>query len=94
VISEIRRTEDIASAFEMFKGHADALYVVTEPLVATHRIRINTLALAARLPTMYASREYVEAAGSTPLRSKSVKGASFYRQLAEQIWNPEELAKA
>src|SRR5437870_6362821 len=28
---------------------------------ATHRVRINTLALIARLPTIYSVREYVEA---------------------------------
>ena len=63
VTSEIRRAEDIAPAFEALKGRADALYVVTDPLVNTNRIRINTLALGARLPTMHGSREYVEADG-------------------------------
>src|SRR5438105_638053 len=63
VTSEIRRGEDIAPAFETLKGRADALYVCIDPLVHTHRIRINTLALAARLPTMQAAREYVEAGG-------------------------------
>ena len=29
----------------------------------TQKVRINTFALAARLPTIYAQREYVEAAG-------------------------------
>jgi hypothetical protein len=33
------------------------LYVCIDPLVGTHRIRINTLAPAARLPTMHGSRE-------------------------------------
>ncbi len=60
---EIRRGEDIVPAFEALKGRADALYVCIDPLVNTHRIRINTLALAARLPTMQAAREYVEAGG-------------------------------
>jgi putative ABC transport system substrate-binding protein len=60
---EIRRGEDIAPAFETLKGRADALYVCIDPLAHTHRIRINTLALAARLPTMHGSREPVEAAG-------------------------------
>ena len=63
VTSEIRRGEDIAPAFETLKGRADALYVCIDPLVHTHRIRIDTLALAARLPTMHGSREPVEAAG-------------------------------
>ena len=34
-----------------------------DPLVNTQKVRINTFALAARLPTIYAQREYVEAAG-------------------------------
>jgi putative tryptophan/tyrosine transport system substrate-binding protein len=61
--SEIRRPEDIASAFDALKGHADALYVCTDPLVITHRIQVNTLALAARLPTIHGLREFVEAGG-------------------------------
>jgi putative tryptophan/tyrosine transport system substrate-binding protein len=60
---EIRRGEDIVPAFEALNGRADALYVVIDPLVNTHRIRINTLALAARLPTMHTVRESVEAGG-------------------------------
>jgi putative ABC transport system substrate-binding protein len=61
--SEIGRAEDIAPAFDALRGRADALYVCTDPLVNTHRIRINTLALAARLPTIHGLREYVEAGG-------------------------------
>ena len=60
---EIRRAEDIAPAFEALKGHAEALYVCSDPLTATNRVRINTLALAARLPMMYGVRESVEAGG-------------------------------
>jgi ABC-type uncharacterized transport system substrate-binding protein len=63
IASEIQRGEDIAPAFEALKGRADAFYVCIDPLVGTHRIRINTLALAARLPTMHGSREFVEAGG-------------------------------
>ncbi len=40
-----------------------ALYVAGDPLVNTNRIRINSLALAARLPTMHSNREYVSAGG-------------------------------
>jgi ABC-type uncharacterized transport system substrate-binding protein len=61
---EIRRAEDIPPAFEALKGRrADALYVCTDALANTNRIRINTLALGARLPTMHGSRDYVEAGG-------------------------------
>ena len=61
--SELRRAEDISPAFDALKGRADALYVCVDPLVNTHRIRVNTLALAARLSTMHGLREYVEAGG-------------------------------
>ena len=60
---EIRRGEHIAPAFEGFKGQADALYVSLDPLMNTHRIRINTLALGARLPTLLPFRGFVEAGG-------------------------------
>src|SRR5262249_52260239 len=60
---EIQRAEDIAPAFEAPRGRADALYVCPNPIVFSHRIRINTLALGARLPTMHGAKEYVEAGG-------------------------------
>ena len=60
---EIRRMEDIALAFEAFKGRADALYVVSDPLVNSNRNHINTLALGGRLPTMHGFRELVQAGG-------------------------------
>ena len=63
ITSEIRRGEDIAPALETLKGRAQALYVAGDPLMTTNRVRINTLALGARLPTIYNQREYVEAGG-------------------------------
>ena len=60
---KIQRGEDIAAAFDTLKGRADALYVVSDPIVNANRLRINTLALGARLPTMHSLREYVEAGG-------------------------------
>ena len=54
--SEIRRADDIAPAFDALKGRGDALYVVADPLVTTNRIRISTLALGARRPTMHGQR--------------------------------------
>jgi len=62
-ILEIWRADEIAPAFETLKGRAEALYVPADPLVNSNRIRINTLAQGARLPTMYGFREYVEAGG-------------------------------
>jgi len=63
VASAIRRAEDIAPAFEAITGRADALYVCGDFLQSRYRIRINTLALGLRMPTMLASREDAEAAG-------------------------------
>src|SRR5712692_5206951 len=63
VTLEIRRAQDIPPAFEALKGRADALYVAADPLVSSNQMRINTLALGARLPTMHNFRESVEAGG-------------------------------
>jgi putative tryptophan/tyrosine transport system substrate-binding protein len=63
VTSEIRQAEDITSAFAAFGSDVEALYVCTDPLVLAQRARINTLALTARLPTIYGPREHVEAGG-------------------------------
>ena len=60
---EIRRAEDIVPSFDTLKDRAEALYVCTDPLVITNRARIQTLAMGARLPTVYNSREYVETGG-------------------------------
>jgi putative tryptophan/tyrosine transport system substrate-binding protein len=60
---DIRRAEDITPAFEALTGGADALYVTNDPLTNTNRVRINTLALGARLATIHGLREYVEAGG-------------------------------
>jgi putative ABC transport system substrate-binding protein len=81
-ISEVRRVEDIASAFDALKGRADALYVCADPLMYTHRIRINTLALSVRLPTMHGIREYVEAGG---LMSYGANIADLFRRNAEYV---------
>jgi putative ABC transport system substrate-binding protein len=81
-ILEIRRADDIASAFEAIKGRAEALYVPAEPLVNTNRIRINTLAQSARLPTMFGFREYVEAGG---LMSYGPNVPGLFRRAAEVV---------
>jgi putative ABC transport system substrate-binding protein len=60
---DIRRAEDIAPAFAALKGRADALFVVSDPLVSSHRIQIHALALEARLPTASGLRDYVEDGG-------------------------------
>jgi putative tryptophan/tyrosine transport system substrate-binding protein len=60
---EVRRSQDIAAAFEALKGRAEALYVTADPLLTTYHVRIITLANIARLPTINPFREHVEAGG-------------------------------
>jgi putative tryptophan/tyrosine transport system substrate-binding protein len=79
---EIRRSEDIAPAFETIRDRADAIYIVIDALVVVNRVRINTLALNARLPTMHAFRESVEAGG---LISYGPNFAELWRRSAEYI---------
>ena len=79
---EIRRGDDIAPAFEALRGRVDALYVVGDALVITHRVRINTLALIARLPTIYFVREYVESGG---LMSYGPNFPDLFRRAADMV---------
>jgi putative tryptophan/tyrosine transport system substrate-binding protein len=78
----IRQVEEIAPAIEALKSRADALYVATDPLIFTHRIQINTLALGARLPTIYGSREYVDAGG---LVSYGPNWTDIFRRTADYV---------
>jgi putative tryptophan/tyrosine transport system substrate-binding protein len=79
---EIRRAEDIAPAFEALKGRADALYVCSDPLINTNRTRINILAVGARLPTVHAFREHVEAGG---LMSYGANFPDLFRRAGDYV---------
>src|SRR5215472_4419107 len=78
----IRRAEDVSPAFDALKGRAEALYVSTDPLIFTNVGRINTLALGARLPTIYNGREYIESGG---LMSYGPSYADLFRHAAEFV---------
>ena len=80
--SEIRRAEDIQPAIESLKGRAEALYVCVDPLVNTNGVRINSLALATRLPTMHSSRDNIEAGG---LISYGPDISDLFRRAAEYV---------
>ena len=79
---EIRGAQDIAPAFDALKGRAEALYVASDPLVTTNRIRINTLALGARLPTMHGQGDNVEAGG---LMSYGANYPDLHRRAADYV---------
>jgi ABC-type uncharacterized transport system substrate-binding protein len=94
-IFEIRGAEDLVPTFEAFKGRMDALYIPPDALINTHRIRINTLALGARLPTMHGAREYVEGGGFMsygPSFSEQFRRAADYVDKILHGAKPAELA--
>src|SRR5262249_712452 len=82
VTPEIRRGEDIAPAFETLKGQTQALYVAPDPLMFTHRVQINNLALGARLATISFAREYVEAGA---LMSYGPNYVDLFRRAADYV---------
>ncbi len=80
---EIRQAEDIAPALAVLDpAPADALFVVGDPLTFTNRTRINALALGARLPATYPSREFIAAGG---LMSYGANLHDLFRRAAEQV---------
>jgi putative tryptophan/tyrosine transport system substrate-binding protein len=80
---EIRKTEDISLAFDGMKGRADALYVANNsPARFVNRTRISTLALTARLPTVFANREWTVASG---LMSYGVDIPHLHRRSAQIV---------
>ena len=79
---EVRRAEDIEPALASLKGDANALYVVTDALVNTNRVRINSLALDARLPTMFGEKGYVASGG---LVSYGPNFPDLYRRAGDYV---------
>src|SRR6266487_4195882 len=57
-------------------------FICPSTLVNTHRFRINTLALAARLPTVHTSREWVEVGG---LMSYGANVPDLFRRAANYV---------
>ena len=79
---EIRRPEDVVPAFDALSAGSHALYVTGGPLVSANRIRINTLANAARLPTMHTERAYVTDGG---LMSYGPNFPDLFRRAADYV---------
>jgi putative ABC transport system substrate-binding protein len=81
-IFEIRGSEDIAPAFDALRGRLDALDVVPDPLIISNRIQLITLALAARVPAIYGSRDYPDVGG---LMSFGPNLPDLYRRAADFV---------
>jgi putative ABC transport system substrate-binding protein len=79
---KIWRTEEIMPALESLKDHPDALYVPSDATFNASRIPINTFALNARIPTMLAFPELVEAGG---LMCYGPNYTSMFRRAAEYV---------
>jgi putative tryptophan/tyrosine transport system substrate-binding protein len=77
---EVGQGGDIERSIEAVEGRAQALYVTPSPTMFLNRNRINTLALAARLPTMHTGREYVEITG---LMSYGPNWSHMWRRAAD-----------
>ena len=82
ITRDVRRAEDIAPAFDSLKGRVEALYVPPDPLFTTNRVRFNTLALNARLPTMHGTREQVDAGG---LMSYGSNQTDLFRRAGDYV---------
>ena len=79
---EVGRGGEIDSVFDALKGRTDALYVLAVPLLFANRMRIGSLALGARLPTVCLVREYVEAGG---LMSYGPNWPNMWRRAADLV---------
>lgn len=64
------------------EARADALIVVTNPLVTQLRPRIIELAIGARIPTVFEGAEFVSAGG---LLSYGASSADMYRGVASYV---------
>ena len=60
---EIRQVEDFGPSFKLLRARADALYVAIDQLMVANLMRILTLALGARLPTIFSTRDFVRGGG-------------------------------
>jgi putative tryptophan/tyrosine transport system substrate-binding protein len=62
-ILEIQTADDIEAALATLAGQTDALYVYSEPLTNSNRHQIIRAATAAKIPTIFGFREFVDAGG-------------------------------
>lgn len=62
-IVEIQTADDIDAAMATLIGQTDALYVYSEPLTNANKSRIIKAATAAKIPTIFGFREFVDAGG-------------------------------
>ena len=79
---KVTKAEEIVPGLQALNGMADALYICSDPFLTTYRVRINTLAIAQKLPTINAFREYVVAGG---LLSYGPNFPDLFRRSADYV---------
>ena len=62
-VLDIQTAEDIEAAMATLAGNTDALYVYSEPLTNANKDKIIKAATAAKIPTIFGFREFVDAGG-------------------------------
>ena len=80
---EIKLSADLDAAFQtMVRERVDGIVVLGDPMFFFERGRIATLAIEARLPTVFALREHVEAGG---LMSYGLDQRANFRRAADLV---------
>jgi len=79
---EVGPGDKIDAVINSLRARVQALYVLALPRFYADRVQINAASLAARLPTMYVIREYVQAGG---LISYGANWTSMWRRAADVV---------
>ena len=80
--AEVRAGDDIAPTLAAVATKVDAVFVVGETLTFTYRSQISAQAIAARLPTTFSTRGYVEVGG---LMSYGPNFLALFRRTADYV---------
>jgi putative ABC transport system substrate-binding protein len=78
----VRQADDIESVLRSATVRVEALYVVSDPLLAINRAAITTVTLEARLPTMHGVSDFVASGG---LMSYGVNFQDSFRRAADYV---------
>ncbi len=79
----VRRSEDLEGAFQMaLRSRAEALIVVGDTILQTHRVRIAQFAARSRLPAIYTTQDY---RGAGELMFYGPNAAEMFRRSATYV---------
>ena len=79
---QVKRADDIVAIIEGLKTRVQVLYVPLDPMFRSNVTRLNTAAIAARLPTLHSARDLVQEGG---LVSYGPNIADNFRRAAEIV---------